>query len=84
MAINAPIQGTAADIIKKAMIDLDEKLKNYRSKMILQIHDELVLECPDDEVEYVSKILKESMENVINWEVKMEVDVESGNNLEEV
>ena len=52
--------------------------------MILQIHDELVLECPDDEVEEVSKILKESMENVINWEVKMEVDVESGNNLEEV
>ena len=84
LAINAPIQGTAADIIKKAMIDLDEKLKNYRSKMILQIHDELVLECPENEVEEVSKILKESMENVIDWEVKMEVDVESGNNLEEV
>lgn len=84
LAINAPIQGTAADIIKKAMIDLDGKLKNYRSKIILQIYDELVLECPDDEVEEVSKILKESMENVIDWEVKMEVDVESGNNLEEV
>lgn len=84
LAINAPIQGTAADIIKKAMIDLDEKLKNYRSKMILQIHDELVLECPENEVEEISRILKESMENVIDWEVKMEVDVESGNNLEEV
>ena len=84
LAINAPIQGTASDIIKKAMIDLDKKLKNYRSKMILQIHDELVLECPENEVEEVSKILKESMENVIDWEVKMEVDVESGNNLEEV
>lgn len=84
LAINAPIQGTAADIIKKAMITLDEKLKNYRSKIILQIHDELVLECPDSEIEEVSQLLKESMENVVNWDVKMSVDLEIGNNLEEV
>ena len=84
LAINAPIQGTAADIIKKAMITLDEKLKNYRSKIILQIHDELVLECPDSEIEEVSQLLKESMENVVNWDVKMSVDLEIGNNLGEV
>ena len=66
------------------MITLDEKLKNYRSKIILQIHDELVLECPDNEIEEVSQLLKESMENVVNWDVKMSVDLEIGNNLEEV
>ncbi len=84
LAINAPIQGTASDITKKAMISLNEKLKNYRSKMILQIHDELVLECPNEEVEEISKLLKETMEDIINWEVKMEVDVEVGSNLGEI
>ena len=52
--------------------------------MILQIHDELVLECPNEEVEKVSKILKNVMENVINCDVKMEVDVGVGDNLEEM
>ena len=84
LAINAPIQGTCADIIKKAMIDLDKKLQNYKSKMILQIHDELVLECPENEVNEVVKIVKESMENVVNWEVKLEVDVGVGDNLGEM
>ena len=84
LAINAPIQGTCADIIKKAMIDLDKKLQNYKSKMILQIHDELVLECPENEVDEVVKIVKESMENVVNWEVKLEVDVGVGDNLGEM
>ena len=84
LAINAPIQGTASDITKKAMITLNEKLKNFKSKMILQIHDELVLECPNEEIEEVSKILKDSMENVVDWDVKLEVDVGVGNNLEEM
>ncbi len=84
LAINAPIQGTAADIIKKAMITLYDRLKNFKSKMILQIHDELVLECPEDEIEEVSRILKDAMENVVDWDVKLEVDVGIGNNLEEM
>ena len=84
LAINAPIQGTASDIIKKAMIILYDKLKNFKSKMILQIHDELVLECPNDEVDEVSKILKDTMENVVDWNVKLEVDLGIGNNLEEM
>jgi DNA polymerase-1 len=81
VAINAPIQGTAADIIKKAMIILKKELENYKAKMVLQIHDELVLECPIEEVEIVSKILKNVMENVVDWEIKMEVDIIVGNNL---
>ena len=84
LAINAPIQGTAADIIKKAMITLYDRLKNFKSKMILQIHDELVLECPEDEIEEVSRILKDTMESVVDWDVKLEVDVGVGNNLEEM
>lgn len=84
LAINAPIQGTSADILKKAMIILSDKLKGFKSKMIMQIHDELVLECPIDEVDEVSKLLKESMENVVDWEVKMEVDVGVGDSLGKV
>jgi len=84
LAINAPIQGSASDIIKKAMISLNKELENFKSKIILQIHDELVLECPVEEIEEVSKILKNSMETVVNWDVKMEVDVGIGDNLEEM
>ncbi len=84
LAINAPIQGTAADILKVAMINLSKKLKTYKSKMILQIHDELVLECPENEVAEVSKLVKDAMENVVNWQVKLEVDVGVGDNLGEM
>lgn len=84
LSINAPIQGTAADIIKKAMITLSRELKNYKSKMILQVHDELVLECPESEVLQVSKLLKDAMENVISWDVKLYVDVGVNANLEGV
>ncbi len=84
LAINAPIQGTASDIIKKAMIALNKELEGFKSKMILQIHDELVLECPIEEIEEVSKILRKVMENVIDLDVKMEVDVGVGDNLEEM
>ncbi len=77
LAINAPIQGSAADIIKKAMINLDKKFRenNLRSKIILQIHDELVVEAPKDEVEIATKILKKEMENAFALDVPLRVDV---------
>ena len=63
-SINAPIQGSAADIIKRAMIKIHNEflLKKIRSKMLLQVHDELVFECPEDEVKKVSEIIKVEME----------------------
>ena len=79
IALNTPIQGTAADIIKIAMIKVYNRLKNedLKSKLILQIHDELIIEAHDDEVDKVKSILKEEMENAadINVELKVEVTV---------
>ena len=75
-AINAPLQGTSADIIKMAMVDLFEKLKNYKSKMILQIHDELVLEVPKDEVDIIKPIVIKAME--INQPLRVPLKVEVG------
>ncbi len=75
-AINAPLQGTSADIIKMAMVDLHKKLKNYKSKMILQIHDELVLEVPENELEEVKKLTIEAME--LNQPLKVPLKVEVG------
>ena len=75
-AINAPLQGTSADIIKIAMVDLYEKLKNYRAKMILQIHDELVLEVPEDEIDIIKPIVIKAME--INQPLKVPLKVEVG------
>lgn len=82
LAINAPIQGSAADVIKKAMILVSKKFteKNLRSKIILQIHDELIVEAPKDEVEIASKILKSEMENAANLDVPLKVDVKVGLN----
>ncbi|MCT4643249.1 MAG: DNA polymerase I [Bacteriovoracaceae bacterium] len=82
MAINTPIQGTAADIIKMAMIDIDHKLtsNNLETKMILQVHDELIFEAPDNEVEKVQSIIKESMESVMDLSIPLRVDVNVGNN----
>ena len=81
-AINAPIQGGAADIIKLAMQKVDYKLQeeNLRSKILLQIHDELVLEVPDEEVEKVKTLLKATMENVVKYDVDFAVDVGIGEN----
>ena len=75
-AINAPLQGTSADIIKMAMVELHKKLKNYKSKMILQIHDELVLEVPENELEEVKKLTVEAME--MNQPLKVPLKVEVG------
>ena len=86
-AINAPIQGTAADIIKLAMIKTFHLLKqnNLKTKMLLQVHDELVFEAPLEEVEIVQKLIKESMENInaTNLKVPLIAEVGIGNNWEE-
>lgn len=76
MAMNAPIQGSAADIIKKAMVMIYNKLNelNLKSKLILQVHDELIIDCDKNELDIVLKILKEEMENVIDLSLPLEVD----------
>ena len=80
MALNAPIQGTAADIIKKAMVVLDNRLRKADSaaEMLLQIHDELVLEVPDGELEDVIKLTIDVMEGIVELKVPLRVDVASG------
>lgn len=80
MAINAPVQGTAADIIKAAMIKLDSQLKNYKTKMILQVHDELVFETPDDEVEEIYPLIKNTMEKTFNLDVPIVIESKIGQN----
>ena len=81
-AINAPMQGTAADIIKLAMISVDDWLQNsgLRSVMIMQVHDELVLEVPMDELQIVSEGLKQRMESAASLKVPLLVDVGVGDN----
>lgn len=80
VALNTPIQGTAADIIKLAMVNVYRRLKSegLNAKLILQIHDELIVECPEHEAERVKKILKEEMENVVQYSVPLEADVNVG------
>lgn len=80
IAMNMPLQGTASDIIKLAMIKVARELKsrNMRSKMILQVHDELIIDCPREEVGEVCNILKENMENVVKLSVPLIVDVSFG------
>lgn len=81
-AINAPIQGTAADIIKIAMVRIDERLRreNMRAEMILQVHDELNFNCPPDEVERLKVILREEMEGAYQLDVPLRVDIGEGDN----
>ena len=75
-----PIQGTAADIIKIAMIKVYNRLKNENlsSKLILQVHDELIVEANENEAEAVKKILSEEMENACQMKVRLKADVQSG------
>jgi len=82
LAVNSPIQGTAADIIKVAMINLDKKLtvQNLKSRMLLQVHDELIFEVPEDELELMKRILKEEMEGVVKLDVPLKVDMGIGVN----
>ena len=80
VAMNAPIQGTAADVIKIAMINIQKSLEknNMKSKLILQVHDELVIEAPDEELEKAKEILVNEMENVIKLSIPLKVEAEVG------
>ncbi len=80
VAMNAPIQGTAADIMKIAMVKVDKRLHRdgYRARIILQVHDELVLEVPEEEQEAVSALLQEEMENAVSLKVNLDVGVGIG------
>ncbi len=82
VAMNAPIQGTAADIIKIAMVRVEKRLyeEKLRTRLILQVHDELLLEAPYEEAVRAAAILKEEMVNAVNMSVKMEVEVKEGTN----
>lgn len=81
-AMNTPIQGTAADIMKIAMIEVNKKLEEEKlnAKLILQIHDELLIECKIEEKEKVKKILKESMENAVKLDIPLKVEMSEASN----
>lgn len=82
VAMNSPIQGTAADIIKIAMIRVNERLKSegLESRLILQVHDELLIEAKKEEVEEVKKILSEEMQGAAKLSVQLEIDMHTGEN----
>jgi len=86
MAINTPIQGSAADIIKVAMVRIDQRLRKtgLRSKMIIQIHDELVFEVPEEEIERLREMVVGEMESVIELSVPLKVDTKVGGNWAEI
>ena len=81
-AMNTPIQGSAADIIKKAMIDLEARLEkeNLRARLLLQVHDELILEAPEEEMDILNKIVPEVMEKTVSLQVPLKVDASYGKN----
>ena len=80
--MNSPIQGTAADIIKIAMIRVWKRLKeeNLKSRLILQVHDELLIETAEDELEKVKTILEEEMKKAADLSVTLEIDMHTGKN----
>ena len=80
LAMNTPIQGSAADIIKIAMIKVSERLKkeDLKSKLILQVHDELIIEATEDEKEYIKVLLQEEMQNAYKMKVELKVDINTG------
>ena len=82
MALNTPIQGTSADIIKKAMVEIHKKIKEkkLKSKLIIQVHDELVFDCLKEEQEIITTIMKDVMENICKLNVPLKIDIEYGNN----
>ena len=85
MAINTPIQGTAADLIKMAMINIHDRMKreNLRSRMVLQVHDELLFEVLKSEVNPVRSMVREEMEGVHPLDVPLRVDINIGDNWDE-
>lgn len=82
MALNTPIQGTSADILKMAMIKIDQEIKskNLKSKMILQVHDELVFDCVTEEIEIIKNIMTDVMEHICELNVPLKVEIEYGDN----
>lgn len=86
IAVNSIIQGSTADLMKKGMIEVWNFIKreNLRSRLILQIHDEIILECPDDEVEFVKNEVKKILENVFSLKVPLRVNLSTGKNWEGV
>ena len=86
MALNTPVQGTSADIIKIAMINVSKKIKELRlkSKILLQVHDDLLLEVPEHEQQFVIKMLKYEMENAVKLDVPLLVDIKLGKNWAEM
>jgi DNA polymerase-1 len=82
MAINMPVQGTSADIIKVAMINIahDMEKRKLKSRMLLQVHDELVFEVPEGEEEEMRKLVKDVMESAVKLNVPVKVDVKAGKN----
>ncbi len=85
-AVNTTLQGTAADLIKRAMLDLQKALEKgaFRSRMILQVHDELVLECPPDELARVEPVVRTAMEGVADLRAPLTVDIKTGPSWEKV
>ena len=85
MAMNTPIQGTAADILKMAMIEIDKRFikENIKSKMLLQIHDELVFDIIKDEEKKVIDIVTDAMQNIVKLEVPLKVSSDLGKDLYE-
>lgn len=81
VAMNMPLQGTASDIIKMAMVEVFKRIKGKRSHLILQVHDELIIDAPKEEVAEMKVLLRECMENVCHFVVPLTVSVESGKNL---
>lgn len=82
MALNTPIQGSASDILKKAMVEIYDVFEknNMKSKMLLQVHDELIFNVYNDEIDRVKKVVHDIMTNVFELSVPLEVDIETGNN----
>jgi DNA polymerase-1 len=85
MAINAPIQGTAADLIKIAMINIQKRIEEQgmETKMVIQIHDELVFEVPEEELREAGNLVRQEMEGVIDISVPLKIDISSGKNWSE-
>jgi DNA polymerase-1 len=81
-AVNAPIQGSAADIIKLAMVKIQDALKTsgLKSKMVLQVHDELLFDAPKPELDALFTLVKREMVNAANLVVPLEVEIQAGNN----
>ena len=80
IAINTPVQGTASDIVKSAMIAVDEKIRNDKidAKLLLQVHDELIFTCAENEIEKLKVLVKETLESVVKLAVPLRVSIEVG------